>query len=278
VFKGQFDTGILDGRSPDGKPVRETAFGYLYSPEITKVFVTSEEDPVRAAELAYTWAKKNMAEQSSKALDPGDGGGGDSSEYFSSIYQRDYSTGDSWDPYGKMNVRTIYYRLYNDGSSSYDWYDVKFKHQSRPGYLEYSSVWRTADMYTWLDADYNYSSYFLSDYSPTSTSGSTSVGVSVGVTAGTDGASVSEELSWSYSISDVVVADQSDFDTELAKWRHNVNEGANVGRNTYLAEPGACVRVPQSGARSWKEHYGVKYGKPVLWWWEYTTEGWVEFY
>ncbi len=111
-----------------------------------------------------------------------------------------------------------------------------------PGEELWSSGWKTADMYTWIDADYYQSNYFLSDYSPTTTSGATTVGVSIGVSAGEGGAQVSASQSWSYTISDVVVHDQSDYSQELAKWWHDVNEGKAVGSDTYQIEPGATIR------------------------------------
>ena len=175
-------------------------------------------------------------------------------------------------------MRTLYYKLYNDNSGTYDWYDIHVRHQSVPGSQAWGNEWKTADMYTWIDANYYQSNYMLSDYQPTTTSGSTTVGVSVGVTAGEEGASVSSSLTWSYTISDVVVHDESDYDLELAKWHHDVNEGASVGSNTYQIEPGACIRVPNGNSMNWKEHYGIKYGRYYWFWWQYTGEGYVEFH
>jgi len=91
------------------------------------------------------------------------------------------------------------------------------------------------------------------------------------------GAQVSASRSWSYTISDVVVHDQSDYSQELERWWHDVNEGKAVGSNTYQIEPGATVRVPNGNSVDWQEHYGIKYGKFNGLWWTYTTEGLVEF-
>lgn len=278
LFEGQFSPGISDGLTPGGLPVIETAFGFITfkrgNQVVTKVFITSEDDPKKAAKIAYEWAVKNVPqrgieEEISRIFSP----------YWGYQYELDYSTGDSWNPYGRMNVATKYYKLYDDNSGTYDWYDIRFKHQSVPGdSLGWSGGWKTADLYAWLDADYYDTSYKLYDYGPTTTSGTSTVGVSVGVTAGESGAGVSASMSWSYSISDVVVNDQSDFYVDRAKWWHDVNQAANVGKYTYLSEPGACVRVMQGDPLEWREHYGAKYGHKVFLWWEYTTEGWVEFH
>ena len=162
------------------------------------------------------------------------------------------------------------------------------RQQSVPGKELWSdSDWRTADLYTWIDADYYSDRGFLSEYAPTTTSGTSTVGVSVGVSAGENGTTVSASLSWSYSVPDVFVHDKSDYSLELAKWRHDVAEDKPVGSEAYQIEPGATLRFPQSGPKVWGEHYGVKYGRPpttverllsptLLCHWYYTSEGWIE--
>jgi len=165
-------------------------------------------------------------------------------------------------------------------STQYGWYDVHVRQQSVPGKKLWNSDWRTADMYTWIDADYYNSGGFLSDYAPTTTSGTTTVGVSIGVAVGDDETQVSASQSWSYTIPDVRVYDESDYFQELAKWRHDIAEDKAVGSNTYQIEPGATLRFPQDGVHGWAEHYGVKYGKPK-WWglsWDFTDEFWIEVY
>ncbi len=136
-------------------------------------------------------------------------------------------------------------------------------------------------MYTWIDADYYNNNNMLSDYDPTTTVGATTVGVTIGASvSSSEGGSntVTVNLSWSYTVSDVIIHDMSDFYQELAKWWHDIDETKFVGSNTYMIEPGAVVRVPNNNIASRIEHYGVKYGHQVLWWWEFTTEGFVEFH
>ena len=275
LFKGQFCPEVVAGQSPDGKPVgKETVYGYVAYPidnktMLTKVFISTDPS-FEAIREAYAWASSNIPSNAGTITIK-------ATPYWNQIYQLDYTTGDSWKPYGRLNVRTLYYKLYNDGSGTYDWYDVHVRQQSVPGEELWDSGWKTADMYTWIDADYYQSDYFLSDYSPTTTSGATTVSVSIGVSAGEDGAQVSASQSWGYTISDVVVHDQSDYSQELAKWWHDVNEGKAVGSDTYQIEPGATVRVPNGNSMDWREHYGIRYGRFNGLWWTYTTEGWVEF-
>ncbi|ANF22644.1 hypothetical protein [Thermococcus piezophilus] len=274
----QFKPEIISGKTPDGRPIKgEKVYGYIVYPIsegvlVTKVFI-SPDPGRRAVEEAYRWAVRNMPPNAG-TIDVSI----ESTGEWTQIYQLDFSTVDLWEPYGRLNVRSLYYKLSNDGSYTYDWYSVHVRQQSVPGEYLWDSSWKTADMYTWIDADYYNSDYFLSDYAPTTTVGSTTVGVSIGVSAGEDGASISASLSWSYTLPDVVVYDQSDYYLELAKWWHNVDEGAPVGSSTYQIEPGATIRVPQGSPMDWVEHYGAKYGKKTLFWWDYTTEGYVEFH
>jgi hypothetical protein len=278
VFKGQFFAEVVAGKG-DEEIEEATVYGYVVYPS-NGVFNSTEfasfGSPWEALREAYKWAlshlKPNSGAVKIESLSSG--------AYWAYKSQLDVTSKDIWKPYGRLNIRTIYYKLINDGSSQYDWYDVHVRQQSVPGKELWNSDWRTADMYTWIDADYYNPNGFLSDYAPTTTSGTTTVSVSIGVSAGEDGAQVSVFQSWSYKIPDVRVYDESDYYQELAKWRHDIAENKAVGSNTYQIEPGATLRFPQNSLHRWKEHYGAKYGKPK-WWglrWDYTDELWIEVY
>ncbi|WP_297073749.1 hypothetical protein [Thermococcus sp.] len=285
TFKGQFFAELVAGRGPNGKINHATVYGYVvYSHKgilQSREFV-SIDSVSNALREAYEWAVKNIKPNIGSfklGVEPLSSGA-----YWSYQSQLDFTTGDSWKPYGRLNVRTIYYKLMNDGSSQYDWYDVHVRQQSIPGKELGWSDWRTARMYTWIKANYYNPNCFLSDYSPTTTSGTTTVGVSIGVSVGDDGAQVSASQSWSYTIPDVQVYDESDYSQELAKWVHKIAPDKAVGMATYQIEPGATLRFREwdVGAKVWREHYGVLYAKPPSWWeprwyWHYTGEDWVEF-
>lgn len=281
LFKKQFSPSVAVGKTPDGKYMEETAFGYIAHQKANtlfeRAFLTCEENAKEAAKYAYMWAAEAESILSTLRLEPDEGASADC-PYWCEVAQLDWTSGDAWKPYGRLNVATKYLKLYNDSSGDYDWYCIQCKHQSVPGISLGWGGWCTADLYTWIDADYYKKDYFLSEYQPTTTSGTSTVGVNVGVTAGSKGSSVSKSRSWSYSIPDVNVVDNSDFSLRLAKWCHDVNEAKSVGQNTYLAEPGACIRISNGGSREWREHYGVRYGHLVLFWWQLTGEGWVEFH
>ena len=286
TFKGQFFAELVAGRGPEGKPIKKaTVYGYVTYPSngilVSREFVSIDRVP-EAIKEAYNWAVKNLKPNAGtfklgvKPLSSG--------AYWSYKSQLDFTTGDDWKPYGRLNVRTIYYQPTSDGPSQYDWYDVHVKQQSVPGKELGWSDWRTAKMHTWIDADYYNPDGFLSAYEPTTTSGTTTVGVSIGISVGEEGAQVSASQSWSYTIPDVQVYDESDYSQELAKWIHSIAPDKAVGMDAYQIEPGATLRFPQweDGAKVWREHYGAVYAKPPSWWepgwyWHYTDEYWVEF-
>jgi hypothetical protein len=114
-------------------------------------------------------------------------------------------------PYGRLNLRTVYYQLPDEGSSKYDWYDVHVRQQSVPGKELGWSEWRVSDIYTWIDADYYNPEGFLSDYGPSTSYGPIN---RVSITF----------HSWSYQIPKTCTCDESDFSLELAKWHYDVNE------------------------------------------------------
>jgi hypothetical protein len=284
IFKGQFYPRVVGGQKPDGTPLgKERVYGYVTYPLPdgtlrSKVFISIDPSP-ESIKDAYQWAVENLQPNAgSLEIEPLSSG-----SYWEYQFQLDFTSGNDWKPYGRLNVRTVYYYLMNDNSASYVWYDVHMRQQSVPGKELWSdSDWRTSDMYTWIDADYYRPEGFLFDYSPTTTSGSKTSTVTIGVSAGDKGAQVSASQSWSYTISDVVVKDQSDFSQELAKWWHDVAEDKAVGENTYMIEPGATLRFPESESREWREHYGVRYEHPPEWWepgwYWHSFEGWAEFY
>ncbi len=278
AFRGQFFARIVAGEG-EKKIGEATVYGYVVYTS-NGIFMSREfasfGSPSTALRDAYKWALSNLrSDAGALKIEPMSSGA-----YWVYHHQLDVSSENLWEPYGRLNLRTIYYKLLNDKSTEYDWYNAHIRQQSVPGKELWDSNWRTADMYTRIKANYYNSNGFLSDYAPTTTLGTTTVGVSIGVSAGEDGAQVSVSQSWSYTIPDVRVYDESDYSQELAKWRHDIAEDKAVGSNTYQIEPGATLRFPQNSLHRWKEHYGVKYGKPK-WWglrWDYTDELWIEVY
>jgi hypothetical protein len=189
---------------------------------------------------------------------------------------REWSSGDTWQDKGRLNLHKYYYKLINDGSSEYDWRDVKLSMQIVPGTVAYGSGWKNDytdveitvdDMCNWLH---------LIDYDPTTTVGQTTISVNIGVTAGSEGAAVTASMSWSYSASDVEVLDSSDFYVELFKLRHEINEGANVGKYTYLHRPGLCIRTLNEGFVNLDEWYRAQWANKHWYGWTHWTSPWVE--
>jgi hypothetical protein len=166
-----------------------------------------------------------------------------------------------YSPYGQFNIVTDYYRLEEDGTGTYKWYTAHYRVQSVPGYTAYGNDWVTDSIYTRHDAD-SYSgcgSNILNDYDPTTTSGTQTVGVSVGVTYGEYGATVTSYTTWSYSISDLVIQDTSNFGTQVACWTHDLDRDTDVAKYTFTGELGSTDRAPEAGK------YGISDGYHVTW-------------
>ena len=134
TFKGQFFAELVAGQGPNGRINHATVYGYVVHPSNrilqSKEFV-SIDSVSNALREAYEWAVKNIKPNAGTfklGVEPLSSGA-----YWSYQSQLDFTTGVSWKPYGRLKVRTIYYKLMNDGSPQYDWYEVHVRQQSVPG-------------------------------------------------------------------------------------------------------------------------------------------------
>ncbi len=169
-------------------------------------------------------------------------------------------------PYGNLNMTRCWYALVNDGSNTYDWFNLVMETTSVPGKAVYGSDWRTADIWNWVDADYFRDPNLLIDYGPPNTQGVSTVNYQIGVEAGEQGAVVTCKMAVSYSVQDVPVEDQSDPSEQLAKWWHNVPEQGDTGMNPYTIKPGITMRVLPIAPTSIRNWYQVQYMQPNWFW------------
>ncbi len=182
----------------------------------------------------------------------------------------DFGTGE---PYGDVTVLVTICKI-KESVSNYDWYWYYTRFQTVPEYVVYNSGWETAHEYLYHKVWNPGTSRWLWDYDPTTTTayngGTVTVTISVGVPEA--GFSYSE----SYPISWLAILDRSNFNTHEANWEANFNEQNDpvdtgpstnvvVLRYTFIVEtlPHTCSFVDAK--------YGVMWGKPILWWWEYKT-------
>lgn len=153
------------------------------------------------------------------------------------VYVKDYSLSKYNDPVGKINIRTSIYKLENDRTNTYDWYEFYIQHQSIPGYSAYDSTYK--NYYMWTDYRYKSSPTILWDYDPTGTITTSSASVSL-----SGGQSASVAASWSYTTSSVTVYDYSDYSVEKARWKHSIQDRYSpAAESTYKANPGAMFRT-----------------------------------
>ncbi len=200
------------------------------------------------------------------------------------VWVRDYSYTPLLDsnPHGRLNLIVSIYKLLNDGVPTYDWYFYEVRIQTVPGRVAYNSNWETAHTYATHCVANPGTNRWLVDYDPTTTSGVTTVTVSLTAAAGPQGSGVAFSVSWSYDIPHVRVIDRSDFSVHRAEWEHDFDETndpfpGSPSDSTYLAKPGFVVKTTQNAWSFVDGRYGVMWGRPVLWWWEYVTfrSGWL---
>ena len=170
-------------------------------------------------------------------------------------------------PHGRLNVIVPIKKLMEDSVPDYDWYFYEIRVQTVPGYVAYGSDWRTAD--TWAKHEvHNPGTYrWLVDYDPTTTSGVETVTVSLSASAGPQGPSAGYGTSWSYSVSDVVVKDLSDYSEHRAYWWHDIDEKKDVGKYTYQSKPGFVVKTKQDHLSLVNAWYEVQWAQPPWWPW-----------
>lgn len=169
--------------------------------------------------------------------------------------------------YGYMNIETNYFVL-NEDNTRYNYYYTHFFQESVPDSSRY-----TADMYTKTQNLQSNLSYLY--HAPTTTPGNSTVSIGFGTETGLpDLIGVSVNVSWSYSVPDVVVNDRSNTGTGLIDIWHDVNEDENVGQYTYYIEPAKLMKVDCQNAMGHciqRDEYSIQFCKKVLFWKEFST-------
>ena len=183
--------------------------------------------------------------------------------------------------YGWFYIRTNYFEQITN-SDTYRYYKPDYKLQAVPNS---STNARIADMNVQCDVDKLRSTQRLLDYGPTTTSGSSSASVSLNWSVSESGASVGMSTERSYSISDIMVYDYSNFGNELFSTSHDVQESGSVGDTAILIKPGlvsSSEKSSSNGGYSVEDNYSVnfcKYQKSgSLPWSPYTCQNYHLFY
>jgi len=162
-------------------------------------------------------------------------------------------------PYGRLNLIASIYKLKDDGVPDYDWYFHQLKVQSVPGTVAYGSSYRNEHTWAHHEVIGGGINRWLVDYDPTTTYGTSTVGVNL------------LAWSWSYSIADVVVLDQSDYSVNRVYWQHDIDRSAPVGLMTYQSEPGFVVKTKQDYASTVNAWYQLRFVRQTLFSWSGKT-------
>ncbi|MDR3283318.1 MAG: hypothetical protein LBS92_06935 [Candidatus Methanoplasma sp.] len=166
--------------------------------------------------------------------------------------------------FGELNVSTYYYALQeNDTSGNY----IMTMYQLQGDPFEATSSWdnwiAVADMYT--DTTLSYGSPTLLTYAPLSTGGSSTVGINLSISAGTTGINGTVGASWSYTIPDVVIHNQSNYSQKKFDIWHDFNENGVNKTDTHEVRPGKISKSAEvsTGSIMYNEidHYAVQFYK-----------------
>jgi len=146
-------------------------------------------------------------------------------------------------PYGSISIRDVLYRVHSN-DRGHIWLVYRFIDVVKPGEKQWQTGWLNKVFIQELGAKRYDPSGFLSYYAP-STYLDDSIGtVKVGLIRMTNGTSTG--YAWSYAKQGVVIVDESDYGSGVAKWRNMVDTRL-AGSRTILLEPGALIRYPRGG-------------------------------
>lgn len=147
-------------------------------------------------------------------------------------------------PYGQVHYSVAFYKLNDNSTSPYDWWDVHLFADAEPGIMLWPSTSQYSTHYFWAKEEGLATYRELLKWGPTTTNNSTSYGVDIGVTAGMNDATVTAENSWFRTIPDVNVIDQTNPAACNAHWELDFQPDTNAANATYAFEPGSQFRVP----------------------------------
>ena len=156
--------------------------------------------------------------------------------------------------YGWTNIRTHYYKLTED-NPNYDYYTGWYVTTIDPNDGSFGSG---------LDVRSEMDGGTMIKQGPNPTEGTSTAEVSLELSRGTDGVSITRGLTWSYSISDVVVMNHSSVHQNILDIDHNIDESKNVGHCTYTVEPGKVIRLNEGESYHGEDSYKSQFCHRIL--------------
>ena len=229
----------------------ETGYGFYVSPKsgVIHMFYTTEPDPTTTMMLTHEWAldmideEKGASGTRSTRLHPA----------WAEKLQRHYTTNNDFQPYGRLNIRTTYYQLTDDGSSTNDWWTLEYQTEAIPGvhlYNQFLPAYKTYWIESVLDADDTHSNFVLQDYDPSITDSSCSSSIGVSMVGG------GMPASWSYDCKSAGVYNYSDYSQEKMDIYHLWHTTfCTACRYPITVKPGSVVTVPQGTWNVWNDVY-----------------------
>jgi hypothetical protein len=228
----------------------------IYNKGINFIHSIENSDEKEAMQWAYQWADTVLSEDPEEILNDSEpmprplSALAGNSQYWERILYKTSTMNCA--PHGNYSVSATVYRLrgFDDG---FKYFAVQYSQEAVP-----NNNYRLADIY--LKGDQQ---SYLTEHGPNTTNGTKTTSASVSLGIGNAGVSAGFSIGWSYSISDVVLINQSQRSTKVDFW-HNVDETKAVGLG-YTAEPGLTYRVPNSTLNTNNTlTHEVQFCKPVI--------------
>ena len=171
----------------------------------------------------------------------------------------------TWSPYGRIAFGARFYYALNDGSTSFDWWNVDMTQTTVPGTNLWGNGWRTSVGWVVGDQKAYIASNQLSDWGPRSidaTGRVVSLGFEVGMRAGVDSAPFTSTQSYGYMVEDMLVSQASSASTEYLFVRHEFGYGSGPANGFWSNKPawtvrvneGACLKIPFQNKAEWREY------------------------
>ncbi len=184
----------------------------------------------------------------------------------------------NWCSYGKFMVGWNILKLQNDASTTFDWFMVIVNFNSVPGVRACGSGYYHSKQYEkgWISA-YSSGSY-ITEYGPTTTSGTATVAFTLGVSiSASPGVNLGVTFGW--SVPDIRVLDRSNLAIRQAAWYHDMVPSAGnypkISDNSLYTQPAFVVRAQETDCL----YIALRHQMAVGYWhWEGMYWHWHEYW
>jgi hypothetical protein len=219
----------------DGDIVLEKTSAYHFSPSRAASFISTEENVALGIAEAIAWATTVLKEE----IAAGPASFAKGSIEFSRNSTKTCKNKAGTET-GTLTVKTQYIKEADD-NPSFDFWTTKHTTQVAP-----LNGFKNSTITNILAADNQFSYWEMLDYDPTTTVSSSTGSASISFST-----ILSGSTSWSYSLPDVAVQDNSYGET--MSLTHYIASGSAASGATYKVQPGSLIRVSNNATNVWNK-------------------------